>query len=97
MCFTCSDIDEDVSSIFQFSTALIVEATARCLKVINNDLEVSYKLPPGMSAKFRVGTSLANAVTVSYTYYIRIGNQNLPLVESFPWFRFYELANYFYI
>jgi hypothetical protein len=56
------DIDEDVHSLGQFTTELIVEAVARCLHSIDNSVEVSYKLPPSMAARFRVGTNLANAV-----------------------------------
>ena len=63
-----SDVGEDVESLSQFSTELVVEATARCLKVINSDLDLPHKLPPSMSAKFRVGTSLATAVQVRLAF-----------------------------
>ncbi|XP_012945251.1 coiled-coil domain-containing protein 22 homolog [Aplysia californica] len=56
------DIEEDVQSLRQFSTELIVATVARCLKVISSDLELPSSLPPGMSARFRVGASLANHV-----------------------------------
>lgn len=55
-------IDDDINSLGQFSTELIVEAVARCIHVIDSSIEVSYKLPPSMSARFRIGTNLANAV-----------------------------------
>lgn len=63
-CF-CSDVDEDVVSLKQFSTELIVANVVRCLKVINNDLELPNSLPPGMSARFRVGASLATHIQVN--------------------------------
>lgn len=63
-CHIFSGIDEDVNSLGQFSTELIVEAVARCLHVIDSSIEVSYKLPPSMAARFRIGTNLANAVQV---------------------------------
>ena len=62
--FSCSDIDEDVRSLKEFSTDLVVEATARCLRAIDSSLDLQYRLPPSMAAQFRIGTSLATAVQV---------------------------------
>jgi len=62
--FSCSDIDEDVRSLKEFSTDLVVEATARCLRAIDASLDLQYRLPPSMAAQFRIGTSLATAVQV---------------------------------
>ena len=59
-----SDIEEDVVSLMQFSTELIVEAAARCVRVVNSELDVPSKLPPSMSARFRVGTALATGIQV---------------------------------
>uniref|UniRef100_A0AAR2IQF8 Coiled-coil domain-containing protein 22 n=1 Tax=Pygocentrus nattereri TaxID=42514 RepID=A0AAR2IQF8_PYGNA len=58
-----TDIDEDVQSVKQFTSELIVEAVVRCLRVIDPGLGsgVSTTLPPGMSARFRLGMSLAQA------------------------------------
>uniref|UniRef100_A0A8B9LPF7 Coiled-coil domain-containing protein 22 n=1 Tax=Astyanax mexicanus TaxID=7994 RepID=A0A8B9LPF7_ASTMX len=58
-----TDIDEDVQSVKQFSSELIVEAVVRCLRVIDPGLGsgLSPTLPPGMSARFRLGMSLAQA------------------------------------
>jgi len=61
-----SDIDEDVRSLKEFSTALVVEATARCLHAIDSSLDVQHRLPPSMAAQFRIGTSLATAVQVRF-------------------------------
>ena len=60
------DIDEDVQSVKQFSSELIVEAVVRCLRVIDPSLGsgLSTTLPPGMSARFRLGMSLAQACQV---------------------------------
>ncbi|KAM9325828.1 coiled-coil domain-containing protein 22 [Gastrophryne carolinensis] len=61
---TCgTDIPDDVQSVRQFTTEIIVEAVVRCLRVINPSgcANLSHILPPGMSARFRIGTSLAQA------------------------------------
>ncbi|TSW62373.1 Coiled-coil domain-containing protein 22 [Bagarius yarrelli] len=58
-----TDIDDDVQSVKQFSSELIVQAVVRCLRVIDPAVGsgLSPTLPPGMSARFRVGMSLAQA------------------------------------
>ncbi|XP_017324208.1 coiled-coil domain-containing protein 22 isoform X1 [Ictalurus punctatus] len=58
-----TDIDEDVQRVKQFSSELIVQAVVRCLRVIDPGVGsgLSPTLPPGMSARFRVGMSLAQA------------------------------------
>ncbi|KAG9477804.1 hypothetical protein GDO78_013011 [Eleutherodactylus coqui] len=61
---TCgTEVPEEVQSLRQFNTELIVEAVVRCLRVINPSAgsNLSHILPPGMSARFRIGTSLAQA------------------------------------
>ena len=61
-----SDIEEDVVSLHQFSTELIVEATARCIALIQPDQEAPpSRLPPSMAAKFRIGTALATSLQVT--------------------------------
>uniref|UniRef100_UPI00398E5BBC coiled-coil domain-containing protein 22 n=1 Tax=Pristiophorus japonicus TaxID=55135 RepID=UPI00398E5BBC len=57
------EIPDDVVSVQQFSTELIVEAVVRCLRIIDPSLGngLSHQLPPGMSARFRIGMSLAQA------------------------------------
>lgn len=57
-----SDFDEEVISLKQFTTEDIVASVVRCLKVINNDIELPNSLPGAMSAKFRMGTSLASHI-----------------------------------
>uniref|UniRef100_A0A8C9WV29 Coiled-coil domain-containing protein 22 n=1 Tax=Scleropages formosus TaxID=113540 RepID=A0A8C9WV29_SCLFO len=57
------DVAEDIQSVKQFTSELIVEAVVRCLRVIDPPLGngLSATLPPGMSARFRLGMSLAQA------------------------------------
>jgi len=56
------DIDDDVRTIRQFSTALVVEAAACCLRTIDSSVDINHRLPPSMAAQFRIGSSLATAV-----------------------------------
>ncbi|CAL8369227.1 unnamed protein product [Lota lota] len=58
-----TDVAEDIQSVKQFTSELIVEAVVRCVRVINPALGggLSPSLPPGMSARFRVGMGLAQA------------------------------------
>ena len=51
-------------SVKQFTSELIVEAVVRCVRVINMGGGLSLLLPPGMSARFRVGMGLAQACQV---------------------------------
>ncbi|XP_035681357.1 coiled-coil domain-containing protein 22 homolog [Branchiostoma floridae] len=54
-------LDDDVQSLKHFSTENIVEATVKCLRVIGDGVNISPALPPGMSARYRVGTQLATS------------------------------------
>ena len=64
--FYSSDIDENVRSLSEFTTDLVIEASVRCIQTITGvSLDLPMSLPPGMSARFRLGTSLANSMTVS--------------------------------
>lgn len=58
-----TEVSEEVDSVKQFSSELIVEAVVRCIRVIDPGLgsALPTSLPPGMSARFRVGMSLAQA------------------------------------
>ncbi|XP_033485951.1 coiled-coil domain-containing protein 22 isoform X2 [Epinephelus lanceolatus] len=58
-----TDVSEETDSVRQFSSELIVEAVVRCIRVIDPGLgsALPTSLPPGMSARFRVGMSLAQA------------------------------------
>jgi len=59
--FNNSDIPDEVSSIREFTTAMIVAATSKCLRMIKDDLQIPSVLPASMSSKFRLGTTLATA------------------------------------
>lgn len=61
-----SEVSEEIDSIKAFSSELIVEAVVKCIQVINPGLgsALPTSLPPGMSARFRVGMSLAQACQV---------------------------------
>lgn len=63
-----SDIPEDVSSLKEFTTAMIVAATSKCLHMIKEDLQIPSVLPASMSSKFRLGTTLANACQVCFCF-----------------------------
>ncbi|KAM8754719.1 coiled-coil domain-containing protein 22 isoform 2-T2 [Acanthopagrus schlegelii] len=58
-----TEVGEEIDSVKQFSSELIVEAVVRCVRVIEPSLGsvLPTSLPPGMSARFRVGMSLAQA------------------------------------
>ncbi|XP_060931012.1 coiled-coil domain-containing protein 22 [Limanda limanda] len=58
-----TEVSEEIDSVRQFSSELIVQAVVRCIQVIDPGLGSSLptSLPPGMSARFRVGMSLAQA------------------------------------
>ncbi|XP_068453220.1 coiled-coil domain-containing protein 22 isoform X1 [Clinocottus analis] len=58
-----TEVAEETHSVKQFSSELIVEAVVRCIRVIDPGLgsPLPTSLPPGMSARFRVGMSLAQA------------------------------------
>uniref|UniRef100_UPI00358DFEA0 coiled-coil domain-containing protein 22 isoform X2 n=1 Tax=Myxine glutinosa TaxID=7769 RepID=UPI00358DFEA0 len=57
------DIAEEVNSLREFTAELTVEGVVRCLRSIDPALgnAIATTLPPGMSARFRAGTRLAQA------------------------------------
>uniref|UniRef100_A0A3B5L6H8 Coiled-coil domain-containing protein 22 n=1 Tax=Xiphophorus couchianus TaxID=32473 RepID=A0A3B5L6H8_9TELE len=64
-----TEVGEDVDRLNQFTSELIVEAVVRCIRVIDPALGegLPTSLPPGMSARFRVGMSLAQACQKTYS------------------------------
>ena len=60
-----SDIPDDVTNLSVFTSEVVVSAASRCLKTINDEVDLPSKLPGNMSARFRVGTSLADACKVN--------------------------------
>jgi len=63
--FNSSDIGEDVDSLKQFSTEMVVEATSRCVEAIQPGSDLPSRLPPSMSARIQIGTNIAQCCTVS--------------------------------
>ncbi|MEQ2184094.1 hypothetical protein GOODEAATRI_004417 [Goodea atripinnis] len=61
------EVGEDIDRVNQFTSELIVEAVGKCIRVIDPGLggALPTSLPPGMSARFRVGMSLAQACQVN--------------------------------
>uniref|UniRef100_A0A8C4WYD9 Coiled-coil domain-containing protein 22 n=1 Tax=Eptatretus burgeri TaxID=7764 RepID=A0A8C4WYD9_EPTBU len=57
------DIADEVNSLREFTAELTVEGVVRCLRSIDPALgnAIATTLPPGMSARFRAGTRLAQA------------------------------------
>ncbi|XP_035231883.1 coiled-coil domain-containing protein 22 homolog [Stegodyphus dumicola] len=53
------DVD-DVHSLKEFTTESAIEGVIRCLKLINPSLEISHHVPPSMSARYRLGSTLAS-------------------------------------
>ncbi|XP_048773874.2 coiled-coil domain-containing protein 22 homolog [Ostrea edulis] len=57
------DIEDEIVSLKQFSTELIVSSAVQCIKtILKQDVDLPNTLPGGMSARFRVGTGLANYI-----------------------------------
>ncbi|KAK7884487.1 hypothetical protein WMY93_027610 [Mugilogobius chulae] len=58
-----TEVPDEVDSVRLFSSELVVQAVVSCLRVIDPGLgsALPSSLPPGMSARFRVGMSLAQA------------------------------------
>ncbi|XP_037552830.1 coiled-coil domain-containing protein 22-like [Nematolebias whitei] len=93
-----TELGVEVDSLKQFSSDLIVEAVVRCVRVIEPGLggALPASLPPGMSARFRVGMSLAQACqdvgykgeigyqTFLYSNELEIRSLLMFLVEKLP-------------
>lgn len=56
------DVSE-ISSLKEFTTEAAIEGVVRCLKLINPTLEISHHVPPNMSARYRLGSTLASICT----------------------------------
>ncbi|XP_046394778.1 coiled-coil domain-containing protein 22 homolog [Ischnura elegans] len=53
------ELDDEIETLQQFTTELVVEATVRCLRVIQPGLTLSVSLPSSMSARFRIAAEIA--------------------------------------
>lgn len=54
-------VDDDVQTLEEFTTDLIVDATARCLEIIQPDVNVPKILPQNMASRFHVASALAQS------------------------------------
>lgn len=57
-----TNLDEEIVTLKGLSTESLVEGCARCINAIHGNDKLPTKLPKAMSARFRVGTDLANAL-----------------------------------
>ncbi|GFU96946.1 coiled-coil domain-containing protein 22 homolog [Trichonephila clavipes] len=67
------DVSE-INSLKEFTTEAAIEGVVRCLKLINPSLELSHHVPPNMSARYRLGSTLA-AICTELGYKGEIGYQ----------------------
>ena len=63
-----SDFDEDLESLQGLSAEMIVEACVRCLEIIDPEFQSPKTLPEAMSARYRMCSTLANAIQVECLY-----------------------------
>ena len=61
---TDSDFDDEVESLQALSADMIVEACVRCLQIIDPEFQSPKTLPEAMSARYRMCSTLANAIQV---------------------------------
>ena len=61
---THSDFDDEVESLQALSADMIVEACVRCLQIIDPEFQSPKTLPEAMSARYRMCSTLANAIQV---------------------------------
>ncbi|XP_064481357.1 coiled-coil domain-containing protein 22 homolog [Ornithodoros turicata] len=57
------DLDEDTTSLKQFTTEITVEGVVRCLRLINPELNLPIRVSPNMVARYNLGMALASACT----------------------------------
>ena len=77
---------EGVSSLSDFTVALVIEGTVRCLTAINPDFNCSMVLPSQLAKQFRVGQQLADSC-VSLGYRGEIGYQTFLYANLIEWRR----------
>lgn len=77
------EVSEDIDSIKQFSSELMVEAVVRCIRAIDPSLGATLptSLPPGMSARFRVGMSLAQACQVGTAPFVLMMTMKVVMIS----------------
>ncbi|XP_066257152.1 coiled-coil domain-containing protein 22 homolog [Euwallacea similis] len=56
------DIDEDISSLKQFDSDMLMLAIATCLEAMNSHIKLPRKFPPSMSARIKYALNLAQQI-----------------------------------
>lgn len=64
--FFCSNIDDETDSLSMLTPENLVQCTAKCIQLIQPDLDVPKHLPPGIAQRYGVTTNLSEACKVSY-------------------------------
>lgn len=60
-------LDEEVTSLDEFSSTLLVQVVSKCISLIDPGLDLPRTLPPGMAQRFTATASLAEACrTIGY-------------------------------
>ncbi|KAL0268828.1 UNVERIFIED_CONTAM: hypothetical protein PYX00_010641 [Menopon gallinae] len=84
------DVDEEITSLKQFDSEMIVKAAVSCLDVIQPGLGLPKALPYNMAAKYRVGQDIAQACTdvgypgdIGYQTFLYSGETDLRKVFMF--------------
>lgn len=98
-----SDIIDDVDTLEQFTSDIVVDATVRCLKIIQPDTDIPRTLPQNMAARFHVGSALAETCKVSELFFLLWNIVNITvrallltrqIIRTFFWRRlFFYLYN----
>lgn len=61
---SCSTLDDEVTSLDEFSPTLLVQVVSKCITLIDSSLDLPRTLPPGMAQRFTATASLAEACRV---------------------------------
>ncbi|XP_052563294.1 coiled-coil domain-containing protein 22 homolog [Culex pipiens pallens] len=57
-------LDEEVTSLDEFSPTLLVQVVSKCITLIDPSLDLPRTLPPGMAQRFTATASLAEACRI---------------------------------
>lgn len=90
------DLAEEVVSLKEFTPEMVVHAVAHCLSKVDEEINVPSSLPQSMSARFRIGATLASTCkdlgykgeigyqTFLYANELEIRNVMMFLIEKLP-------------
>lgn len=67
-----SNLDEEVSSVGDFTPELVIEAASRCLNIIQPNLDLPLILPANMAMRFKATAAIATACKVYTLFYFII-------------------------